>query len=60
VPVVLREDKPRWAYTADFSEIGTSTSEQTFKFIGECYVHGQMDGEAKEMKSLEEEDFSLE
>jgi hypothetical protein len=57
VPVVLRENQPRWV--SGFSEI--AKPEQTFTFIGECYVHGLMDGEAKEMKlGWEERDFFLE
>jgi hypothetical protein len=53
VPVVLREHRDtvfRRSPSIDYPY---------YEFIGECYVHGMMDGEAKTMVDCEPEDFKL-
>jgi hypothetical protein len=53
VPVVLRPCS---------RDMGTRTDERGsfYQFVGECYVHGMMDGEAKEPGSgYVEEEFEL-
>jgi Heterokaryon incompatibility protein (HET) len=41
------------------SDKENSTQGSTFKFMGECYVHGLMDGEACELETVQEREFIL-
>ena len=43
VPVVLRPHH----YSHDFPDVLTLANPINYTFVGECYVHGMMDGEAR-------------